>query len=101
MGSTSPNAEHSEFAKDLRAIFDYVLENQPKDVFKNGNAIYVKTGIMGLESVEKEDEFEEDEVFFIADEKEEEESGDCKKRKGKKQNGSKVKQSKRQKLNEQ
>merc|ERR1719295_164395 len=101
MGSTSPNAEHSGFVNDLRAIFDFVLENQPKDVFKDGKAVYVEDGIMALDSVEKEDEFEEDEVFFIVDEKEEEETGDRKKRKGKKQKESKANQSKRQKLNKQ
>ena len=43
--STSPYAEHGEFAQDSRNLFRFVHQNEPKNVFKKGKAIYFRNGI--------------------------------------------------------
>ena len=49
MCSTSPFAEHDGFGRSIRAVFEFVLKNQPKDVFENGKAIHFESGIINLD----------------------------------------------------
>ena len=49
MFSTSPYAEHDGFAQDSRALFQYILQNEPKDVFAKGKPIHFQSGIIKME----------------------------------------------------
>lgn len=44
--STSPYAEHKEFAKDSKNLFKYISQNDPKEIFKNNKPIYLEKGII-------------------------------------------------------
>eukprot|EP01084_Bolivina_argentea_P068327 124382_1 len=44
--STSPYAEHEEFAKDSKALFQFVAYKKAKDVFNGNKPLYMKCGII-------------------------------------------------------